>query len=177
MFWTFKFYFLLSKIRTLVTGKTSSRSVRHASVQNVDPSNLANSHLLSWRPITECPLLRSPLYRSHVYDDMLHVCAICHRTEISTGNIHSLPCGGAVHMFVGISLCIYTFGGPPVWFGPGDSCKRFTGVNVCHMLKDEQVNNEIMLKEAWIQYPHTCIHRFCCVGPSVPLAERVNPRM
>lgn len=81
---------------------------------------------------------------------MLHVCAICPRRELSTGNIHSLPRGGSGHMCVGIFLCIYTFAGPPVWIVTVVRALR-TLIQLkgpCHMLKDEQVNKQMMLKEA-----------------------------
>lgn len=39
-------------------------------------------------------------------------------------------------------------------------------------------NKQIMLKEAWsLNAVQTCIHTYCCVSPSVPLAEGVNPCM
>ena len=133
-----------------------------------------------------CPLSHNTdFFSSHVYSDKFHVRAICPITELSTGSSHSCS------QYTVTSAWAVVF-----------ACVRF--VCVCHHISQPhlrvgrnalqllvllkalisaltssggQVNKQIMLKEASNLNAHTCIHRYCCVGPSVPLAERVNPCM
>lgn len=98
----------------------------------------------------------------------------------TTSSIQSLPHGGFyLHARVSITrvaacLCVGVKGAGVsrcewaffcVKLCHGNQIKR-TGIHV------EQVKKQIMLKEAWSMNARTCIQRYCCVGPSVPLMER-----
>lgn len=138
---------------------------------------------------------------------MYHARAICHITELTTGSCQtylqptykSLPCGWfGLYVCVGgwagmcISkyrqitwprLCRWEWAAVLTWGSLREVCLldcnmadyQIKGFHITFL--GEQVNKQIMLKEAWSMNAHTCVHRYCCVGPSVPLAERVNPCM
>lgn len=141
--------FLLSQIRTLITGKTSSLSVWHAvlvftgfwtcTCQNIDPSNLAISHLLSWHPITECPLLPFTCLRWHAP----HLCHMSQNRALH--GQHTLTSVWRFCSYVRGHLPVYLY----IWWPTCVVLGRLTDVrglraftklkDLCHMLKDEQV--------------------------------------
>lgn len=152
-----------------------------------------------------CPWsYNTKLFCMYACSDMFHACAICHITELATGsrtpgkmsaaNIQSLLCGW-FGLYVCVGGCVHRCWEYILWHA---SAYVWVGrcVGVCGSLWEvymvdnqikwvvfhidfhgRQVNKQIMFKEAWSLNAHTCIHRYCCVGPSVPLAERVNPCM
>lgn len=135
MFWTFEVLFLELKSELWLRGRPPASAFE---MQCLSLQGFELAHIPALLQIHTCfrdtrsqsgRCCAAHFHRSHVYGDMRHVCAICHRAALSTGNIHSLPCADSAHTCVGIFLCIYTFGGPPVCFGPGDGSERFTGIN------------------------------------------------